>query len=599
MINKLVYTLSHYFALLIFLGACWGVGRAMLRRWASEVIQQEPEEALLWHAIAATLGMGLYICVLQWLAIAGQLRMIPLVLVLVLGLGLCLAEWRALQGRWWAAMVPQWREANWPARGTALLIALMVFPTLVAPLCPPIVWDEVMYHLPHAQEWARSGRLTVNDWLRYPWFPYNANLLFAGAMIAYDDVMTHLISALMAWLTTVLVYVTGKRYAGQGVASIATLIYLYLTRSLYDNAMVDAAVTLFIFAGCLVFYRWQQQPQRRALLAMACFLLGVAVGIKYQALQLLPVPAIVLLVRTRSPRDWLIAAVALLLPCAYWYARNYVLTGDPVNPIGGKLFGFSDWNLGDFQHQFEDLKRNEGWPVWFIWPALLAPVIASVRRLPGVRAGSMLAALSITLWLLSSHYPRYLMPLYPVLALLAAAVWYWLFVAVWKLLARGETSKLQSKAVAVCVALGLLAVLPGALKTVHRTWKLVSPTTAAREAVLQQRITGYPMLVYLREHPMGRTYQFGLEDSIYYAPPRTGGDHFGPGRYRDHADLPPADLAKALRRSGYASLLIHTVRWPGIETKPGFAQFFTLVHRDGPVSLYRIAEPAPSAAPAN
>jgi len=590
MIDKLVYTATHYFALLIFLCACWGAGQTLLRRLQPNGSLPEPGVMPLWHAIAVALGMGLYICVVQWLAIAGQLRFLPLSIALALGLALSLLEWRALPTRTGPTPAQRWRAANWAERGTLLLIALLVLPTLVAPLCPPLTWDEVMYHLPHAKQWALSGKLTVNEWLRYPWFPFNADLLFSAALIMYDDVLPHLLSALAAWLTAILVYQAGKRYVGKSVALIAAIIFLSLIREEFDNAMVDTTATLFVFAGCLVFHMWRQCPQRGILLGTAAFLLGVAVGIKYQALQVLPLLAIALLVRTRSPRNWLIATVGLLLPCAYWYVRNYLLTGDPFNPIGGKLFGFSDWNLGDYQFQFEDISRNAAWPSWVIWPAVLAPFIARIRQTPGAPAAIILAGTGVVAWLLTSRYPRYLMPFYPVLALLAAAVWHWLFVTACRQLARGGESSLPTKAATACVALGLMVVLPIALKKEFKNWQMVAPTSSAREAILQREMTGYPVLAYLREHPMGRTYQFGLEDSLYYAPLRTGGDHFGPGRYRDFAPLAPADLAKALRRAGYTSLLIHTERWPGINRKPTFEQFFTLVYQKGPVSLYQITE---------
>lgn len=596
MIDKIVYALSHYLALLIFLCACWGVGRAVLRRFEPSAALPDTEGAPLWHALAAALGMGLYICVIQWLAIAGQLRILPLLTALVSGLCLAAFEWRALPP---SSLAQRWRSAGWTERGALLLIALLVLPTLVAPLCPPLAWDEVMYHLPHAKQWALNGRLSVNEWLRYPWFPYNVDLLFSAAMLTYDDVMPHLLNAMAAWLTAFLIYQAGKRFAGKSVALIATILFLILTREEFGLAMVDVSVTLFIFAGCLAFFLWQQEPQRRVLLAVAAFLIGVAVGAKYQALQVLPLFAIAMLIRTRAPRDWLVAVAGLLLPCVFWYVRNYLLTGDPFNPIGGKVFGFSDWNLADYQWQMQDLRNHAGAPHWIIWPALLAPFIAQVRRLPGAPAAMFLAAAGLAVWLLTSRYPRYLMPFYPVLALLAAAVWHWAFATVCSRLARGNGEALQRRAAASCVALLLLAVVPFALTKEYKNWKLVAPTAATREAVLEQKITGYPALAYLRDHPMGRTYQFGLEDALYYAPLRTGGDHFGPGRYRDLAGLPPAGLARALRRMGYASLLIHTVRWPGIESKPGFAQYFTLVHRDGPVALYQIAEPASTAAPPN
>lgn len=546
---------------------------------------------MLWHGIAAALGIGLYIYGMQLLALAGLLRLAPVVATLMLGLCLCVLEWRALPVRPGPSMSQRWHAANWTARGTLLLFALLILPTLIDPLCPPLAWDEVQSHLPQALQWVLNGRLTVNEWLRTPWHPFNTNLLFSAAMIVYDDVMPHLINALAAWLCAALVYLAGKRYAGQAVASIAALILLRLVRNEFDGAMLDTSVMLFVFTGCLVFHQWQQQPQRGVLLAASAFLFGVAAGSKYQALQLLPLMAFALLIHTRSPRNWLIATISLLLPCAYWYGRNYVLTGDPFNPLGGKVFGFSDWNLGDYQLQLEDIKRNAGVPSWIIWPALLAPFIANVRRLPVARAAMILSGAGLAVWLLTSRYPRYLMPFYPVLALLAAAVWHWLFVSFCSRLARGPESRLQNKAAAACIIIALLLVLPFALKMGYKSWKMVAPTAAAREAILQREITGYPVLAYLREHPMGRTYQFGLEDSLYYAPLRTGGDHFGPGRYRDFAGLAPADLSKALRHSGYSSLLIHAERWRGINTQPGFAESFTLVHQIGPVSLYQIVDP--------
>lgn len=591
MIDKLLYAAAHYSALLIFLCACWGLGRAVLRRLESGAPQLEADGAQLWHAIAATFGVGLYIYAMQLLALAGQLRWLPVAAALVLGLCLCVLEWRALPRRSSPSMAQRWHAAKWTGRATVLLFALLILPTLIEPLRPPLAWDEVECHLPHALQWVLNGGLSVNEWLRYPWHPFNTNLLFSASMILYDDVMPHLLNALAAWLSAVLVYLAGKRYAGQSVAIIAAIILLSLVRSEFDGAMLDTSVMLFAFAGCLVFQQWQQQPERRVLLGTAAFLLGIAAGSKYQALQLLPVFAIALLIRTRSPRNWLIATVSLLLPCAYWYVRNYVLTGDPFNPIGGKLFGFSDWNLADYQSQLEDIKRHADMPSWIIWPALLAPFIAKVRRLPGAPAAMVLAGTGLAVWLLTSRYSRYLMPFYPVLALLAAAVWHWLFVACCNWFARGPESRLQSKAAVVCIILALLAVLPVAIKRGHKGWKMVAPTAIAREAILQQEITGYPVLAYLREHPMGRTYQFGLEDSLYYAPLRTGGDHFGPGRYRDLAGLAPVDLSKALRHSGYSSLLIHAERWQGINTRPGFSEFFTLVHQAGPVALYKIDDP--------
>ena len=76
-----------------------------------------------------------------------------------------------------------------------MALALVALPALMAPLAPPAAFDELMYHLPYARQVAQSGSLGIHEWLRYPWFPYNYNLLYAGALLVGDDVLTHFLGA--------------------------------------------------------------------------------------------------------------------------------------------------------------------------------------------------------------------------------------------------------------------------------------------------------------------------------------------------------------------------------------------------------------------
>ncbi|SDO23210.1 Dolichyl-phosphate-mannose-protein mannosyltransferase [Janthinobacterium sp. OK676] len=601
MMDKFGYAALHYLTLLAFLFSSWGYGHFLLRRFTRPPLPSIPasestvSDGPFLHAYSAMVGIGMSICFLQWLAIAGQFRHAPVLGIVVAGALMGAVQLRALGPLAWPSWGKRWRAASWPLRGAGLIIALLLLPTLLAPLCPPLAWDEVMYHLPHAQQWVLHGKLTVNAWLRYPLFPYNIDVLFAGGMLMQDDVMPHMLNALMGWLATFLVYQTGKRHGGAGLACLATIIFLVLTRWDYDSAMIDLGVTAFMFAGCLGFVRWMEQPRQLGWLASAAFLFGVAVGAKYQSLTVLLPLAVALLLRTRKPGAWLVASFSLLLPCIYWYVRNYLMTGDPFAPVGGKLFGFTDWNPGDYAGQFIDLKMHADWPHFVLWPALLAPLVPGLRQLPVARAAMMLSAYAMVVWYLTSHYARYLMPYFPILALLAAAVWRWLFMAgLEKIggLARSPApvriANIQRRAAATLAVLTLLALLPNVANKWAGNWALIAPTMAAREAILERKITGYPVLAYLRQHPMRQTYQFGLEDALYYAPLQTSGDHFGPGRYRDFATLTPAALAAALRERGNDSMLVHATRWPGITTQAGFDQSFALVYQDGPVALYRI-----------
>lgn len=89
-------------------------------------------------------------------------------------------------------------------------------------------------------------------------------------------------------------------------------------------------------------------PNRVAAAALGGFLAGSAVACKYPALLFLAVPLGGLLIWMTSPRfDWRVAATyatALTLACGLWFGKNAAFTGNPTYPLLYKLFGGVSWN---------------------------------------------------------------------------------------------------------------------------------------------------------------------------------------------------------------------------------------------------------------
>lgn len=581
--KSLQHALGLYAALALVVAASWGLGSSALR------LSRRPRvpSSGIAHTVAITVGLGILICGLQWLAIAGLLLRPAVAALLALGWGLFLlqlAAWQrapAMAGE--AAAQQSAPDAHFAQRCASAAVLLLALPTLVAPLSPPLAWDEVMYHLPHARAWADSGHLSVNAWLRYPWFPYNFDLLFAAALLFGSDVLPHLLHGLAGWLTALLVYQLGARYLDRVQGCIATLLWIWLSRGEYDQAYIDMGVALFVLGAGASFLLWQTSQARRWIAAGA-FCLGVAVGTKYQALGVLPLFVVALAIQDRRPATWLVAGAAFALPCAYWYIRNAVATGDPIAPIGGPLFGFTDWSVGDYQVQFADLRRNVGWPSALLLPALAAPLFPRLRSNAVLRAAMLAGAYLLAVWALTSRYPRYLMFAYPVLALVAAAGWSQL----WQL-TQGMTPTWRStQLVRAGAVFGVVGCLLFAAFTTARYVRRVALTAEAREAVLQSKVPGYAVFEFLRRHPVRKAYQMGMEDSLYYAPQRLWGDVFGPWRYRDFTELPPADLHRKLALQDFDALLVHTQRMAQVVTREGFDQYFRQIHTDGTVTLYQL-----------
>jgi len=157
-------------------------------------------------------------------------------------------------------------------------------------------------------------------------------------------------------------------------------------------------------------------------LVAAAFALGLAAGSKYQALIYLPFSVPFCSASNADRKPGLPWSRPFCYPVVYWYVRNAILTGDPFDPLGARIFGYHDWNEWDLTAQFNDLKGVANWPPKCLWPALLAPLLPRFYRAPVWRGTLLLAAYASIVWLLTSHYDRYLLPMFPLLALLSARV---------------------------------------------------------------------------------------------------------------------------------------------------------------------------------
>jgi len=427
--------------------------------------------------------------------------------------------------------------------------------------------------------------------LRYPWFPYNYNLLFAAAIVLQDDVLPHLFNALAGWLIAILVYRLGKKYFNAVVACGAVFIWLHMNRGEFGRSLVDIGTSLYAFSAAIAFIWWIQAPSERRWLALSSFLLGVAIGTKYQALFLLPIFGLAILVCDRRVGTILLAAISLMPPCVYWYVRNAVETGDPFNPIGGKLFGFYDWNDIDFAAQFADLRAVADWPAPFLWPALFALRYLRSNTRSVHFSACLLCIYFYAAWAASSHYPRYLMPVVPWLTLFAADGWFKGIAWVGSKLKQAISYQLFTRLVGAlwCLIIGAVAISSTAMSVKY--WSYVCPSKEERLVLMRKTIRGFAVLEYANAHPLGRIYNAGsLSDMTYYAPSPIWGDVFGPWRFSDFVSNIPQDFSGRLKRGGFDAVIVDEGIGKALESHTKFAEFFTIAFQSEGYRIYRLAK---------
>lgn len=578
--------------LMVCVFAAWGAGQLLWSRLrAPQGLSADPAAADPWLglAMAAALGLGLYICAFQALGWVGGLRA-PAVLAL-LGAGTLagLVQARTAWGRLhaWPSPVTTRAErvAMWVAAG-ALLVSM------TEPLAPPHAFDEMMYHLPWARETAASGALGIHDWLRYPWFPYNYNLLYAAALPLAGDVFAHLLHALAGWLAAALVFRLALAHTDRLTACMAVVILLAIGE--LGNALIDMGVALFVLAACAALWTWHRAPgNARPLgwLALAGFFMGLAIGSKYQALTFMPLLGLFVLWRERRPGRLAVALAVLLLPCVYWYARNWLQTGDPFNPIGARLFGFTNWNEADYTNQVNDVLAHASLPNVMLWPLLAVPFSLFWRApgtRPAVRAVFVFGAWTLLVWVLTSRYPRYMMASFPLLAWLGAMGWRQLGLWGGAAVRRWAPALTQGAVprVAAVALVALLAVAGGQRFVQHA--RMVSPTPETREAFLRDHVPGYEALQYADAHRHGKLYIVALSDAIYFAHQPAWGDMFGPFRYADFVMQKPEEMGRRLAAAGFGTIAIHTQTVPILDGQSGFADHFDLRYEKNGTRIYRV-----------
>ncbi|WP_256330543.1 glycosyltransferase family 39 protein [Variovorax sp. YR216] len=585
-----MFAAAQYAALAVFIASCWGFGRAVLVRFGA------PARSDVWLevAMAVTTGIGIFICVFQAFGIVGWFTPAVVWGMVAFGVALAMTQLPA-----WLRQV-RMREVppalSWLEKMGMIAIALLAVMTLAAPLAPPAVFDELMYHLPYAREVAQSGRLGIYEWLRYPWFPYNYNLLYAGALMVGNgnDVFPHLLNALAGWTSVLIVYRLGVMHINRVVACVGAAIWLGMGD--YTGALIDTSVALMVLAACAALWWWRESPppQGARWLGLAAFFLGIAVGSKYQALTVLPLLGVFVLWHERRPHVLAAALICFLIPCIYWYARNAIMTGDPFNPIGARVFGFTNWNAEDYRQQLQDVRDHASLPTPLIWAVLAVPFSAHWKRSAALRAATVFCIYSLFVWTLTSRYPRYLVPAFPMLALTAAVGWQTVFGGIAAKLRRTMPERDRSGALDRAGRwLAILLLAAGVGLVFHKTREKVSMiavTPEQREAFLRKNVPGYAVMNYLREHATGRVYQIALSEATYYGPSPVWGDALGPWRYSDFILFPPADYARKLAEKGFEAIAVSLPTATYLEAQPGFREQFALIYEKDNAKAYRIRQ---------
>jgi hypothetical protein len=348
-----------------------------------------------------------------------------------------------------------WADVPWLA-----LAAVALGYGLVAALAPEKEYDALWYHLNLPRLWLDAGRPVDRLEEYVSLYPLTWELMFGAGMTLGGDGGAKLLHFACLPLSGVLVWHTARRYL-PGVSAAAAVAFLVTAPTVLwesSTAYVDLALALHAAAACYALARHAAQGDR-GWRAIAALQIGVAAATKHLGV-ILALVAIALYVvwairHERGLKQTLhhamvIAFVAALVPSP-WYVRSWQASGNPVFPEMFAVFGASPPERWDAvsEHGLAAFKSRFGighsardlialpWDVTVhgalfggaLGPLflILIPGLISARVMPQAvpwLAAGVVAYVAVWASPVSSYQLRFLVPVVPALALIAAAAFH-------------------------------------------------------------------------------------------------------------------------------------------------------------------------------
>lgn len=319
-------------------------------------------------------------------------------------------------------------------------------------LAPELSFDALNVHLPYARDSVATHRagFAANNWSSVmpalPLMTYITAFAWSGVTLA------KLFNLLCYILTGGVVHWFARRQWGNTHAAAATLLFLSAPLAIYEatTALIDLPFALYSAISAFCLLEWTRSDDAPFLWLSAASL-GFACGCKYHAaFWFLPVFLVLMWHCLRVKKigfarafsfsaRYALIVVCLTLP---WLARAWYFTGNPVFPLANGLFR-SPYFPPAMDAAAKAMYANEGVGrslqalVLLPWTVtahpgpfrgtpgvLLLPgaILAILRlRTRQVRYALILAGLYFYSWAVTAQEIRYLLPIFPLLSVLAAS----------------------------------------------------------------------------------------------------------------------------------------------------------------------------------
>jgi hypothetical protein len=389
------------------------------------------------------------------------------------------------------------------------LLALYVVIDLISVSAPISSPDALLYHAADPNLFQHAHRIFEVPWNSSSYEPFSVEMLVLDGMLLWNPVQGAFAPLLLALVALAVVMGFTHRIAGRSGALLAGTIFFAQPFMVWEttSTFIESGIALAIALSAWNLFRFVRYSERSGLVLAGVFA-GGAAGMKYvgliAALTLAAVAVAVLARRLnlRLALGFAVPAIAVALP---WYVKNAVLTGNPFYPhVFGGLNASAATELGASMQNFghghglldflllparllADAKAFDGGQYLSPLFLIFAPAALLYRRgrtaVLFTWAGVLLFVIA---WFVTTQQARFLVPVMPALAVLAA-------LGALALIRQGRLAR----RLVIAITAGALAVGLGASTVYASQFVPVLVGSESTQQFLREKVSNYDGVEWL------------------------------------------------------------------------------------------------------
>lgn len=436
-------------------------------------------------------------------------------------------------------------------------------------------WDDTMYHLPMVRFYLENEACNIAYFLRFPLFPQNIDILFCipGLILGVNstcfEYFTQMQASSYIIITIFGLLAASKKYTESYIYGCISSAVLFTINPIFNYigfAYIDSGVILFCFASvlALALYIDDDEDDKFYFIVSAIFS-GVAIGSKLFGLVFMCMVGLVYIITNyRKWKNILIYIAITLAVGSWWYIRSWYISGDPVHPAGGPVFGFYLWDAQDLASQIAEqgthgvTKRigylfdalNKADVEFLIFILGIMPIYRSITS--GLRLIFTSVLLYVVFWFYVTQVERYILYIVPIALVILS---YLIYVSIKNIIpcyCKIANSKVLN--IVFCTSLAFFILI----ETIPQGVKLYNNPPRAG----QELFTEANKYITLNKKTI---VQVGFEDLVFFYKGICLGDWFGYLKYRNLISennyiIKPDDMLNVLKRYDAHMLIVNYQR---------------------------------------